>query len=89
MDEERKEQEERRRKWEEQQLQKLDIHPYIVEMDLCDQLLRYCNKYVKKEESDINIVASQAEKAEEEEKRKKAIDEALNKGKLERAQTKE
>lgn len=32
-------------------LQKLDIHPFISEIDLCDHLIRYCVKNQKKEES--------------------------------------
>lgn len=70
-------------------LQKLDIHPYLVEIDLCEHLLKYCNKHMKKEEQDIGKIVEEADKNELEEKRKQAIDEALNKGKLERGKTKE
>lgn len=31
-------------------LQKLDIHPYLSEIDLCDYLIKYCQKYTKKPE---------------------------------------
>ena len=43
-EERRKEDEEKQRKWQEQQLQRLDTHPYLYEIDMCDFLLKYCEK---------------------------------------------
>jgi len=28
-------------------LQRLDIHPYLSEIDLCDYLIKYCQKNLK------------------------------------------
>ena len=39
-----KKEEEKQKKWEDYMLQKLDIHPFISEIDLCDHLIRYCMK---------------------------------------------
>ena len=73
-------------------LQKFEVHPYLYEIDLCDHLLKFCYKNMPKPEQtyedDITML-TEAEKAEKEELRKKAISEALDKGKLMRAQTKE
>jgi hypothetical protein len=46
-EERRKVEEDKQRKWEEYMLQKLDIHPYISEIDLCDYLIKYCQKNMK------------------------------------------
>ena len=31
-------------------LQKLDIHPFLTEIDLCEYLIRYCEKNQKRSE---------------------------------------
>ena len=46
-EERRKEDEEKQNKWEEAQLQRLDVHPYLYEIDMCDFLLKYCEKQDK------------------------------------------
>ncbi len=80
---------EKQKKWEDYMLQKLDIHPFISEIDQCDHLIRYCLKNQKKEESSVNIERAQINPNQTDEERKKAIEEALNKGKLMRAPAKE
>ena len=40
----RKDDEERYKKWVESQLQKLDKHPFLDEIELCDFLINYCQK---------------------------------------------
>lgn len=47
----RKEEEDKQKQWEEQMLKKLDIHPYLYEIDLCDHLLKYCYKNMPKDET--------------------------------------
>ena len=44
---------EKQKKWEEHMLQKLDIHPFISEIDLCDDLIRYCQKNMKRTGDEI------------------------------------
>ena len=97
-----KEEEERQRKWEESQLQRLDVHPYTYEIEMCEFLIRYCQKqdqllngrlYENRGASEFQSTAAalkaarEQERREQEEKRKKAIQEALEKGKIQRAQT--
>ena len=96
----RKEEEEKQRKWEENQLQRLDVHPYTYEIDLCEFLHRYCKKQdqtlngrlfqnMDASENQSRVAARKAameqERRELEETRKKTIEEALQKGKLMRA----
>jgi hypothetical protein len=38
--------------WEEEMIQKLDVHPYLDEIEQCESLLRYCKKNLPKEEQD-------------------------------------
>lgn len=97
----RKEEEDRQRKWEESQLQRLDVHPYTYEIELCEFLFKFCQKqdailngrlYENKMASDIQSkvaarkAALEQERREMEDKRKQAIQEALEKGKLARAE---
>jgi len=49
-EERRKEEEQRQKEYEEEMLKKLDIHPYLVELDICDFLLKFCKKHLKKAE---------------------------------------
>jgi hypothetical protein len=72
-------------------LQKLDIHPYLSEIDLCDYLIKYCEKNLRRPGEDISIKQmSELEKQlHADEIRQKTIQEALTKGKLMRAETKE
>lgn len=60
-------------------LLKLDIHPYISEIDLCDHLLKYCWRIMKKNEFEPALmkVVSDSNKKDNEEDRKKAISEAV------------
>lgn len=69
-------------------VKKLDIHPFLAEIDLCDYLLRYCEKTLGKDQENkpVEKVVNEQERKEQEEKRKKAIEEALEKGKLERVE---
>ncbi len=87
-EEKRKEEEEKQRKWEEYMLQKLDVHPFLVEIDLCDFLIKYCEKHLGKdqEKKEITKIVNEEEKKEQEERRKKTIEEALQKGRLMRAE---
>ena len=39
-----KEEDEKQKKWEDSQLQRLDVHPFTYEIDLCDFLFKYCQK---------------------------------------------
>lgn len=88
----RQKEDEKQKKWEEYMLQKLDIHPYLSEIDLCEHLIKYCQKNLRKTDegkeggaqSNLFELERQAD-----ELRKKNIEEALNKGKLMRAPTKE
>ena len=81
-------------------MQRLDVHPFINEIDLCDFLIKYCQKqdsllngrlFENKSASEFQSrsaalkAAMENARKEEEEKRKKAIEEALSKGKLMRA----
>lgn len=72
-------------------LSKLDIHPYISEIDLCDYLIKYCEKNMKRPGEDMTIrQLSELEKSlHTDELRKKTIQDALQKGKLMKAETKE
>ena len=67
------------------------MHPYIVEIDLCEYLLKYCKKQVKNPEAEAEIdeLTKYLDKSEAEEKRRKAIEESLSKGKIMRGKTKE
>ena len=100
-EERRREEEERHRKWEESQLQRLDIHPFLYEIDLCDFLINYCQKQDQLlngrlienkslSETAAKIAAKKAaieqERRELEEARKRAIEEKLKKGMLMRAE---
>jgi hypothetical protein len=69
-------------------LQKLDVHPFLVEIDLCDFLIKYCEKHLGKdqEKKEITKIVNEEEKKEQEERRKKTIEEALQKGRLMRAE---
>lgn len=95
-----KEEEDRQRKWEEQQLARLDEHPYLYEIDLCDFLAKYCERqdallngrlYEAKGASEYQSKAAalkaalEQERKEQEAKRRQAIEEQLSKGKLMRA----
>ena len=53
-------------------LKKLDIHPFLAEMDLCDFLLKYCEKNLGKDQENkpVEKVVNESEKKEQEEKRK-------------------
>jgi hypothetical protein len=66
-------------------LSKLDIHPYMGEIDLCDYLIKYCQKNLGNTPigSGPNQPLTEVEKQEiAEELRRKNIEEALSKGKL-------
>ena len=96
-----REQDEAQKKWEDSQLQILDVHPYTYEIELCDFLFKYCqkqdqllngrlieNKLASNIQSRVAAqkAAMEQERRELEEKRKIAIEEALSKGKLARAE---
>jgi len=38
------EQAERQKAWEQQQLRKVEVHPYVQDMETCEQLIYYCAK---------------------------------------------
>lgn len=63
-EEQRKKEEEKQKKWEEYMLQKLDIHPYLSEIDLCEHLIKYCKKNLKKgdENETTNQLLTELEK---------------------------
>lgn len=50
-EEQRKKEDEKQKKWEQYMLQKLDIHPYFSEIDLCEHLIKYCQKNLKKSDT--------------------------------------
>jgi hypothetical protein len=100
-EERRKEEEESQRKWEEQQLERLDVQPYVQEIEMCEFLLKYCQKqdqmhngrlFENKALSEVQAkvlalkAAKEQERRELEEKRRVAIEEQLQKGKLMRAE---
>jgi hypothetical protein len=62
----------------------LDIHPFISEIDLCDYLLKYAWKILKKNEFEPGLKAAVTEsnKQDNEEDRKNVIDEQVKKGRL-------
>lgn len=90
-EERRKEEEQKQKQWEEEMLQQLDVHPYIEKLEWCDQLIKYCQKNLPKDESgkEVGSVITEQDRKEAEEKRQKTISEAVDKGKLMRAMTKE
>ena len=89
----RKLEEEKQKKWEEHMLSKFDIHPYLSEIDLCDYLIKYCQKQLGNGLPAGSLPHQPLTDFEKqqitEELRRKTIQEALEKGKLARAETKE
>lgn len=65
-------------------LMKLDIHPYISEIDLCDHLLKYCWRIQKKNEFEpaLEHAVTETNRKDNEEDRKLAINDAVKKGRL-------
>lgn len=47
-EERRKEAEEKKREWDMQQLERLDVNPYAEYIDLCEELIYFCAKNMKK-----------------------------------------
>jgi hypothetical protein len=37
-----KEEEAKEKEWEEMEIKKMDVNPYMEELEICDWLLRYC-----------------------------------------------
>lgn len=72
-------------------LAKLDIHPYIEEIETCEFLLKYCNRNNpnNQQQKDIAQVNNELTKEDKEKERQAAIQNAVTQGKLERAMTKE
>jgi hypothetical protein len=58
-------------------LMKLDIHPFLVEIDLCEFLIKYCEKQLGKDKEadmlNLNKMITDEDRKEQEERRKKAI----------------
>ena len=84
----RKSEEDKQKKWEEYMLQKLDVHPFLVEIDLADFLLKYCSKILGIDQplKPVDKLAKDFDKKDSDELRKKAINDALAKGKLVRVE---
>lgn len=87
-EERRKAEEEKQKKWEEYMLQKLDIHPYLYEIDLTDFLIKYCSKTLGLDAPQLGVdkIARDMDQKEKDDLRKKTINEALEKGKLMRVE---
>ena len=82
-------------------MQRLDVHPFMYEIELCDFLINYCTKQDQLlngrlienkslSETAAKLAARKAaleqERRELEEARKKAIEERLKKGMIQRAE---
>ena len=91
-EERRQEAEKRRQEWEQEQLERLEINPYTESIDLCEDLIYFCARNMKKSgagQDDDNDEESKRTADEETAKaREKRLADAVNQGKVEVAKSK-
>ena len=54
-DERKKEQDERQREWDQQQLEKFSGNPFEAQIDLCEELIYFCARNIKKHQKAADV----------------------------------
>lgn len=78
--------EQKQREWEEAQMRKFEINPYVREMQLCDELIKYCQKNRLRDDDEEDEKNNDQE---EDDEFQKKIDDSLKKMKIEQVVAKD